>query len=814
MTARRRVTGRLVADGSDGVESLLRNMGRALEDLEPGESLHEFAARQEEVIQDRAAKIEHIARPYDAFDIIELLRQREMPITLAGFFESQHDGLAAVIEIVSLILLSGRLQRAGNNEREPVAPSSVIGQLHEYAMTILRVGSYGLLLAGQKQNYGPLTGLSSEYRSSKLSIRYNQYASIHDRINEELFGKGDPRNLIREALGFSYEELISTREAIGKVYLDKLMTRLDALVLATSEYQAEEPDSMSAEQKQSAGAMMDEIFGHPGERASFTVEEVSKASGQTKEATDEVLNLFSVTFDTSNPASKVQELIEGRNPFFRTNLIRDENGKFISLHLPIGTDSLRLIMEERLKGSSQWAKYDKHRTNVSEKLSVEYLEQAIGVPAYRTSFKYFAPKTGINAAQLGPEAASITSIANEVEADALFLVEDVAICVEVKGRSISDGAKWGNIQRLTGDLEKTAGEATSQARRLEDLITQNRGLWLADRTWLDLGAVHEVRSIAVCLDDFGPLAIALDELVRGGILKADKFPWIVSLHDLAVIAKVTDRAAEFLLYLRRRTESGVSRNFRAVDELDLYMLFVKGGLYVDPDPEKVYLDHPKSGKPTTAALRRFKKSNVPTRVHTHTDELDAWMYAQEGSSDLPAEKPSFRPNQYVAKIADFLEEGKKPGWFRFSSDLLNLSSDAQSRLARDLNGIISSTKSDHLFHSVIQCLAGSWGFPIFVACTCPNGMPRRIAKARMVSYMAAKKHQLQSDRALGVLIDESGDIIVVHYDNSPYEENPELDELVRQMGLVSPDVMGRPIPPSARRATRRLRANKSSGKKR
>ena len=46
-----------------------------------------------------------------------------------------------------------------------------------------------------------------------------------------------------------------------------------------------------------------------------------------------------------------------------------------------------------------------------------------------------------------------------------------------------------------------------------------------------------------------------------------------------VIAEICDRSSEFLLYLRRRTDSGVAKFYRGADELDLFMLFLGGDLY-------------------------------------------------------------------------------------------------------------------------------------------------------------------------------------------------------------------------------------------
>ncbi|MFG2089647.1 hypothetical protein [Spirillospora sp. NPDC048824] len=784
-----------------------------MSDLHPGESLHNYADRSQEVIQAEISKICDLVGPYDAFDVVELLRQREMPFSLAGFAESQHDGLAAIIEVVSLILISRNTRNPVSASASTSAPNEIIDSLHQSARSLLQAAAFGILQAGEKGEYGPLTSLSAEYRSSELFIRYKQYAHIHDSFNEELFGTGDPRNLTKNALGFTYVDFKSVRDAIAEIYQHKLTVGGDQLAEIMHNWPDGDTNNMPEQERNKAAQILSDWFAYPGQRASFTIEDIAQRTSIDKDTVGKVLNLFSTSFRTSDPADEIRGLIAGDNPFLRTNLLKDDQGNFISVHLPIGTDCFRLLMEEVLKSGPQWAKYDKHRTRVSERLAVEYLEQLFATAATHTEFKYYAPKEDNTPPNLGSKATAITSIGKEVEADAFFLIEDVAICVEVKGRSISEGAKRGHVKRLTVDLERTVGEATFQARRLEKLITQNHGLWLADRTWLDLSQVREVRSIVVCLDDFGPLAIGLDELVRGNILKEEKFPWIVSLHDLATIAEVTERPAEFLLYLRRRTESDVSKRFRAQDELDLYMLFLSGGLYVDPDPEKVYDEYPTSGKPTTASIRRYRRQNVPTRVHTHTDSLDAWIYHQEGASDVAVTKPSFGANPRILDIVDFLQDGKKPGWLRAGSDLLNPSSETQNKFARDFDQVIFATQRDHAFHSALHCYAGCWGFSIFFVCSCPDTMTLHAARDRMAAYMIAKKHQLQSDRALGLLVNEQGEMIGVHYINDPYEQNAELDQVVQDMGLVSPEVMRRVVPPSALRSTHRLRGKKSKKNK-
>lgn len=244
------------------------------------------------------------------------------------------------------------------------------------------------------------------------------------------------------------------------------------------------------------------------------------------------------------------------------------------------------------------------------------------------------------------------------------------------------------------------------------------------------------------------------------------------------------------------------------------MLFLNGGLYVEPDPDKVSETHPMSGKPTAADRKRYRRASVPTRVHTHTDPLDAWVYFQEGSSTEEVPKPAFAASSSVLKVIDFLQKDRKPGWFRFGSDLLNLASDAQKALTDGISRTITSTRSDHAPHSLLHCYAGAWGFPILIIYSCPRGMEGEEARRRMGAYLMAKKHQLRSDRALGLLVDEAANFIAVHYHNELSQNDPELDQLVIDMGLVPPERMGRVIPPSAHRSTHRLRGKKGNkGKK-
>lgn len=808
-------SGRIVTADDDSMESAFKSMAASLTSLRPGETPADFVARGPEVIRENVEAIANAVEQADAFDVIELMRLRETPMMLEGYRESLADNLPTAVDIVAVILLARGTRLLPNADPKAAQPSHVIPELHERARTLLTLGQFTLLSEGQAEKFGPLTSLAATYVGHELNVKSKQYVHFQERLNEALFSSKHLGNLLFEALGFNYEDFLAVREAIGSVFWNRFFDARDTLGDVAQEWSGGLNDQ-SAERTEQGRAAVYSLMFFPGERASLTAVELADDASVPEGRVRRILERFSISFGVETDAfAAVRSFLSGDNPLRNASLIGDGHGNYVGTGIPIGTDCFRQVVETELKGhSARWRRYEKRRAIVSEQFSVEHLTTLLGADAAHVNLKYFRPNPGVNLDELSARAVDITSMAEQTEADALFLIEDVAVCVEVKGRSVSHQARGGHVQRLTGDLKATVGEATDQALRLEGLIRANHGLWLEDRTWLDLSEIREVRSIAICLDDMGPLGIALDELVRGNVIKSDRFPWIVSLHDLAIIAEVLERPAEFLLYLRRRTESEVSLNFWAVDELDLFMLFLSGHLYVEPDPDRVSEEFLGVRRPSVGDRRRYRAGAVPTRVMTHTDQLDAWVYHQEGSVEEPAVKPALKIHPAILSLVDFLQDGKKPGWFRFSADLLNLSGDAQEKLAGDIQTLISKTKKDGRPHSLFVAFAGSWGYPTLFVGTQPGSMAQPAASNRLATYGIAKKHQIKSDRALMVLLDERGKVRSVRYDNAPYVDNKDLDALGHAAGLLPPEFMARPIPPSARRATKRLNAGKKKRRRR
>jgi hypothetical protein len=724
----------------------------------------------------------HLTEKFDAFDVIELMRLRELPISPELSLEPEFDGSGAAIEVVALAMLGRGERHPSGTPREDTRPSEVIDELHTRAKRLLRLATYRAKAIEGLRGSDPISRLSAEYQAYLVWVRAYQYESVQAEHERELFRRPEIERVMRDHLGFTYRDLVSVRDAMQSRYSRKLtdLRESTAEIIWANQSRG---DRLTPDELETFRESMVAMMFLPAERAAFTVEDIAN-SGQLDPGTVAlVLDQFSLDFDSGTDASaRIMDFLRGRNPLAQKALARAED-EHVLVSSPPGADTFRAIAESALKSTKGWDRYDESRRVVSESLAVRALERALGSRAFATGLRYYAPSKGTPVDALNRDCAEPSAIGRQVESDALFVIGDVAICLEVKGRSVADAARRGDVNRLRTEIKNILGDGARQARRLEALIHTNGGLWRDDGTWIELGHVREIRTIVAGLDHFGPLSVGLGDLRESDLVGGETMPWVVTIHDLDVISRVLDRAAEFLLYLRRRTDSGVAAHFRGSDELDLFMLYLNGGLFVEDDPDEVHRMHPKTPAPSKTARDHFRESNRPTLVATHTDPLDAWMYWQEGTSAIEVDKPKFNVDPATSDLVDFLADDHKPGWLRTGADLLALSGPAQRRLTNAIQKVVDQTRADSKPHTLNQGFASRGGYPTFFVRTHPAGADRQEEARNLATYMLAKKHQVGSDRAIGLLVNQQGKIVTTLYMNGPPVEDIDLDALGDEMGL-------------------------------
>jgi len=754
--------------------------------------------RAREELDRSLQSLEGLIAQSNAFDLLGLVRMYTVPPILEGYRESESQSSPATLELVASMI---RHRAAGDDAPAPV-PSTDPGKIVSAAERAIDAHLW-LLLSESTEGHHPLAELAGQFRMTELRVRGRQYQSVQSTVEDELFGVAAVSELMDRHLGFSYNDIQRVRVAFGEQWSQNRSGSLEELHRLYEEHMDDESTDELRAQLQAA---MDTAMFKPGVSMTVTAEEISRRSGLSSETCTSVLDAFALPFDTTRtPIEAAQAFLRGDNELLLRNLLKDSRGRYFGVGGELGIDGLRPIFEEAIKPVQKaWDRYQKYRGVVAERLAARHLQAVLQPDRSYESIEYFRPIPGTEAATLGSACDRPATHGEPAEADLLMVIDDVAICVEVKAAAISTSARRGSVLRLAKDLEKTVGDARSQADRLADLIERNHGLWVPDEGWLDLSEVREVRSIAVTLEDLSSLNCSLDALVRARVMSAGRLPWVVSLHDLIVTTRILDRASEFLLYLRRRTDSEVATRYSGIDELDFVMLFVEGQLWVDLDPAVMNAKHPKAPRLTGADRARYRKEAQLTRVGTHTDDLDAWMYHTDGLVDAPADRPSFRSDDGIDELVDALAAHRGQRWLPTSTDLLNGSSEQRASIMGSITKLLRAARGDGKRHSLFVALPGPWGFSAVVFGT-GHGARDRGALAALSDYAAAKQYQLEVDRCLTVLLTSEGAVLDTAYRGSRIPRSAEMELRATQMGLQDPPSGVRKPPPYARRTSRRLR---------
>ncbi|WP_155948612.1 hypothetical protein [Mycobacterium sp. URHB0044] len=704
----------------------------------------------------------------DAFDVIELMRMREFP-PVPDPRVVMPDGSALVVEIIAAVLLSRAGRKPGPRPRLETRPHEAVAELHRHGARLSRIALYRLQFESRLRD-DPLAALAAEYQGAVLNIRNLQYDQIRLDHERRLFANATVEELMQRHLRYSYADVLAVRSAMTELSSQRMTALRDGTADIVEKYSDVPPGEIPAEDADAFMHMMIPFMFLPADRAVITGANVAGAAGIDVETATTVLNSYAQTFDsTVDAVDRVYNMLAGTNPFLLTPLVTDGEGNFVATTNDVGLDSLRRIFEKALPPNSpEFVRYDKGaRQKTSESIALEQLEKILGVAPKFAGFEYIAPKTPETEHLLNRTCDDLNGVGKQVEGDGLFVFDDVAIILEVKGKSIAVQARRGDIRRLGTDLKATVGDACTQAGRLKRLILMNGGVWLGDRTWLDLTHVREVRSIVALLDDIGPLGTAIGDLQRAGIIaQNDDASWITSLHDLTTIAQICDRPSEFLLYIRRRTDSGVAAQFRAFDELDLYMLFLQGGLYVDPDSEVDETEPP------------------CTLVADHCQPLNLWMQRDSlGECETPPVKPSFNAVPEILRLIDCVTGFGATGRLRFGADLLALAGETQKQITDTVAELARRATSDGNYHDAVLGFSGVWGYPTIFLAVANHDSDLDAARRRLQIYLTAKGYQVNSDRSYGLLFDETSRLDSFLYANTIPQDDLELNALVQRMGL-------------------------------
>lgn len=521
--------------------------------------------------------IVELVDPFDAFDVIELMRLRELnPIPDPR--SSNPDGSASNIEIVTAVLLS-RPGRDGAPTPGNDRPWEIIEELHRLASEISKHSVFNALILAEKSDKRASRELVL-YQKSRAIISNFQFDEVRDNHDNALLNHEVAKPLVLETLGYSVDHIKSVRDAIHDVQSKRLTEARDTSGYAIHDLMQKYGNvtSGTSEENQVVSDALISMMFRPGNRAAMSVSDIAEQGRLSEDLVEKVITDYSLEFDpTQDALDRVKSLLKGDWLFSYKPLVRNKTGEFVIVTNGIGDDTIRRVFEEKQKDNQkQFQKYDqKVRAKVTEKLATSYLSNLIKADAKWLNVTYaFQAKSG-NDENLDSSFNFNLSKCETAESDGLFIKDDVAVVVEVKGKSISDRARTGQLSRFIRDVKDTIGNAQIQAERLSSLIRNNSGIWLASGQWIDFRHVRHILNVVVLLDDVGPVGTQSQDLID----TAGDSVWVVSLHDLAVMSSLLRSPTVFLAYLRCRITSNYGYDIVTVDELDILTQFLSGTLF-------------------------------------------------------------------------------------------------------------------------------------------------------------------------------------------------------------------------------------------
>lgn len=622
--------------------------------------------------------------------------------------------------------------------------------------------------------------LARATRSAQVWIRNTSYPEMEKHTVKQLFSDTAITDAILRDLGFTVADAFTVLNACHDSQVNRFNDRMSAMARGLCEAmnsdQAGDPEAVGR-----ASSLWTRSWDADVESVTLSIDDLVADTGVDQDRITAVVDFFTLDIEMWDPQTAVEEFFRGNNPLRTHPVVRTSTGRCMLVHDSHVAGAVRENIEQHLKSTSQWERYQNLRGKYLEERTQSSIWSAIPEAQSWHGFNYYIPIDESEDAN-GP-----SRYTKRVEADHLFVQDDVAIIVEDKAVAISPRSRAGETRKLRIDLTKIIANASDQAGRLQDRIERDSGIYIHGIGWIDLSCVREVHTIAVSLEDLSGVATTTAGLVKAGLLTADRTPWTVSLHDLDLITCLLNHPAEFLLYLRRRCDIATTEVYFAPDELDLFLYFLEAGLYVEPDPDEIREAFPYMPPATNSERRRFQQQGR-VYISSRTDPLDEWYRSlvdrlrssEIGPNDLALSERqgedgnndgdvTYKPTMKEVPIREFLNmlRGRAVyGWLSICATLLSGDFVTQRRIAKIPENLLSSPRRDGQGRSlavpIISYREDSW---LLVWMTRPLSEDINICLSRACDYLTAKKNQLSIVRGVGFLYDEhSGRLIDVLYD--------------------------------------------------
>jgi hypothetical protein len=360
-----------------------------------------------------------------------------------------------------------------------------------------------------------------------------------------------------------------------------------------------------------------------------------------------------------------------------------------------------------------WQRFQAHRGRLLEDQALAALTSARGADWAHGSVKYtYADENG--AEQQG-------------EADGILRADSLVVLVETKSGALAPSARRAAPDRLERGLRDLIEAAAQQLDRSQKALVEGRAIRVTDTAGnplsLDMEGVFRTIRVAVTLDDLAAVAPAAWRLQEAGLLPADQeVPWVVGIHELALICELTERPAQLVHYILRRRRANRQRIW-AMDEMDFFMRYLQTGLY----------------------WRDEELQGTHMALHSHTDPLDEWWYGRLGVR-RSGKKPRQPLNRATRQLLDDVEATGMPERIEAQLMILDVERRARERIAGSLRTVLRKTERDGQPHDITLVFGQNFAVTIH---SVPADM-RAVAGERLADHGARRAEISNLRRWLGL----------------------------------------------------------------
>lgn len=690
------------------------------------------------------ARARSLIEVHDGFDVVANTLLANLPHDPDTYKESTHRGLVVLAELAALLVLTtGRRTPPGLTPRQTIQISTTEtnADLDRVLRDCLALGQLLNMVHVQRLTDRDAASIGLLQRFREVLVRGPAYPHQEEETLRDLFTPFSAE--LEEVVGFTIDQALAMTHAAGTGMIERNLERIQAAQAGRAEAAAIlEEDGIGNVDEVAEWAMKAWAFSFLGSTMSVTPDELAADAKVPPAAAQAFLDYLSIGFGTD---VSPQALFRGINPLRRRPFLVDEAGNYLLVSPPNLRFDLRGALEETLKTTPYWKRYDKHRASYVERAAIDALARALR-PDLVLRNVFWRDGNDV------------------VETDGLILIDDVLLIVEAKGKAFRETASRGLPAHLTHDLKAIVTEAAEQVKRLRRRIATDGSLTLVHRknadSILDLTKVRDVLGITVALEDISILTTADPDLARLGLRGGRRAgePLALPLHTLLVMCEIVVFPAQLIQYLLRRDRLVRQGNVFAHEELDFFMYYLNKGLFFDP-----------------------MKPNKFISLQSMTDDLDAYYMALHGDRSAPAPKPAQVIPPHLQDLILQLDARRPDGWLMASSRLLEGSQETREWIDTNVRGLYNRCAADggiHDFSHLYKERRLHVGVTIVAA---PPPMIDMMIE-HLDDYPRLRKYKQRADEwfAVGLLYDNDKlQVHVLHALREPWAYDAQLADEVR-----------------------------------